>query len=958
MRTGRLWLVAAALGALAVGTLAVPLPAGGAPAGQPHLPDLQSVIPLNEMSITTDETGRVFRYTHVIANLGDGPLEIQPSYDPATDTAVGVQRIYTHDAGGAWSVIDQRPIVGRFIYHAVHGHYHYPLAEFGLFSIAPDGSVGAPVVMSPKVGFCIADSVVVDGSLPHAGASQYSGGACQDPRATLGISVGWGDEYDHRDAGQSIPAAGLANGDYWFRSIADPDNFLVEKDETNNVTDVKVRVAGDTVTVLSGAVHPAWTLPTVTLTAPTGGTLTGSTTVTATAGDATGVTGVQFLLDGLPLGPVDTTAPYSFTWDTTTAANGGHTLGARATTARGARNTTPARQVVVANGGGAGTPLSADVTRFVDGRGTVTTPVFSTALPGELLVAFVASDGPSGTQTATVSGAGLTWTLAKRANGQLGTSEVWTARASSLLLNAQVTSTPAAGGFDQSLTVVSFAGAAGIGATAGGSAGTGAPSVSLATTADGSWVHAVGNDWDSATARTLASNQQLVHQWVDTDVGDTFWSERITAPTRGVGVSVPIGATAPTNDRWNLAAVEVKPATAPAAGPTISNVVVLDRTARSARVTWTTDVPATTQVEYGQTSSYGFTTPLDSTLVTSHSAPISGLDPETTYHYRVVSKDAAGNITRSPDFVFSTAGLSTLSCHITAPAAGATVSGPITVSADASSTASVSGVQFKLGGANLGAEDTSPPYAVTWDTRTAANGPATLTAIARDPTGNSLTSAPVAVTVSNTVPTVPPGRVASFGFDEGTGTVANDRSGSNNKGTLSGAAWTTAGKVGGALNFDGVNDLVTVPDSPSLRLGTGMTIDAWVRPTRANDWSTVALKERPSGLAYALYASDSSGRAAGYINNGGDVAAPASAATATNAWTHLAVTYDGTSLRLYVNGTLVRTTPATGAMATSTGALRIGGNNVWGEWFAGTIDELNVYNRALTAAEVAQDRGP
>ncbi len=70
------------------------------------------------------------------------------------------------------------------------------------------------------------------------------------------------------------------------------------------------------------------------------------------------------------------------------------------------------------------------------------------------------------------------------------------------------------------------------------------------------------------------------------------------------------------------------------------------------------------------------------------------------------------------------------------------------------------------------------------------------------------------------------------------------------------------------------------------------------------------------------------------------------------------MTYDGTSLRLYVNGTLVRTTPATGAMATSTGALRIGGNNVWGEWFAGTIDELNVYNRALTAAEVAQDRGP
>src|SRR5262245_1535706 len=370
MRTGRLWLVAGALGALALGSLAVPLPASAAPAGQLHLPDLQSVSPLDQMSITNDGTGRVFRYTHDIANLGDGPLEIQPSYDPATDTAVGTQRLYTHDASGAWTVADQRPIVGRFIYHAIHGHYHYPLAEFGLFSIAADGSVGAPVVMSPKVGFCIADSIEVDASLPHAGPSTHSGGACQDPRATLGITVGWADEYDHRDAGQSIPADNLANGDYWFRSVADPDNYLVEKDETNNVTDVKVRVSGDTVTVLSGAVHPAWTLPTVSLTAPAAGTLTGTTSVTATASDAAGITGVQFMVDGLPLGPLDTAAPYSFSWDTTTAANGGHTLGAVARTARGARNSTAARQVVVANGGGAGTPLSADVTRFVDGRGT------------------------------------------------------------------------------------------------------------------------------------------------------------------------------------------------------------------------------------------------------------------------------------------------------------------------------------------------------------------------------------------------------------------------------------------------------------------------------------------------------------------------------------------------------------------------------------------------------------
>jgi hypothetical protein len=87
---------------------------------------------------------------------------------------------------------------------------------------------------------------------------------------------------------------------------------------------------------------------------------------------------------------------------------------------------------------------------------------------------------------------------------------------------------------------------------------------------------------------------------------------------------------------------------------------------------------------------------------------------------------------------------------ITAPAGGATVSGAaVTVSATAGDNVGVVGVQFKLDGANLGAEDTTAPYAVTWDTTTVANGSHTLTAVARDAAGNTTTSAPVTVTVSN-----------------------------------------------------------------------------------------------------------------------------------------------------------------------------------------------------------------
>ena len=68
-----------------------------------------------------------------------------------------------------------------------------------------------------------------------------------------------------------------------------------------------------------------------------------------------------------------------------------------------------------------------------------------------------------------------------------------------------------------------------------------------------------------------------------------------------------------------------------------------------------------------------------------------------------------------------------------------------------------------------------------------------------------------------------------------------------------------------------------------------------------------------------------------------------------NTWAHLAVTYDGINQRLYVNGTQVASRAQTGSMRASKGALRIGGNSVWSEFFKGRIDEIRVYNRALSA---------
>src|SRR6266702_6116313 len=115
-------------------------------------------------------------------------------------------------------------------------------------------------------------------------------------------------------------------------------------------------------------------------------------------------------------------------------------------------------------------------------------------------------------------------------------------------------------------------------------------------------------------------------------------------------------------------------------------------------------------------------------------------------------------VTITPSPALAQLGLGSLVVNIASPASGSTVSGSITVSASVTIVGSltVAGVQFKLDGANLGAEDTSSPYAVSWDTTAASNGSHTLTAVARDLLGLQYTSNSVTVTVFNdtTLPTV------------------------------------------------------------------------------------------------------------------------------------------------------------------------------------------------------------
>lgn len=201
------------------------------------------------------------------------------------------------------------------------------------------------------------------------------------------------------------------------------------------------------------------------------------------------------------------------------------------------------------------------------------------------------------------------------------------------------------------------------------------------------------------------------------------------------------------------------------------------------------------------------------------------------------------------------------------------------------------------------------------------------------------------------------GLAGAYNFDEGSGPTTRDFSIYNNMGTLSGPSWTTVGKFGGALNFDGFS-WVTVNDSLSLDLTTGMTLEAWIFPTAATgNWTNILLKESPpADLAYHLQG-DPFNRPSSYITTsvGGLQGVTGPQPLVLNAWTHLASTYDGLTLSLYINGSLVATQVASGTIIPSSGALRLGGNSIWGEYYVGTIDDVRIYNRALTQAEIQSD---
>ena len=189
---------------------------------------------------------------------------------------------------------------------------------------------------------------------------------------------------------------------------------------------------------------------------------------------------------------------------------------------------------------------------------------------------------------------------------------------------------------------------------------------------------------------------------------------------------------------------------------------------------------------------------------------------------------------------------------------------------------------------------------------------------------------------------------AVYAFSETSGVTAVDSSGNDNDAALMDGPARTTGRFGRGLRLDGVDDAVQLPITQSLAFSSAFTIEAWIAPTTFGRERSLW---RTSGAMLTLRADGTivpvavlSDEQVGFVSSG---------TLPLDTWSHVAMTYDGSMLRLYINGAEAGSRAATGTLvpASPPEAGILGGASA----FAGTIDELRLYRRALSASEIAAD---
>jgi len=202
------------------------------------------------------------------------------------------------------------------------------------------------------------------------------------------------------------------------------------------------------------------------------------------------------------------------------------------------------------------------------------------------------------------------------------------------------------------------------------------------------------------------------------------------------------------------------------------------------------------------------------------------------------------------------------------------------------------------------------------------------------------------------------GPVGYWRLGEASGTTAADETGTNSGTYVNGPTLGVAGALKGtsstAASFNGTTQYVDVPSSASLNASSGVSVEAWVKPTAmpgAGNSGTIAMKASDPPYAYWLQVTDTDRAKFGVGVGGVNHPLSAGGVVAPGSWYHLVGTYDGSVQRLYVNGSLVASQAQSGNVDSVAGDFRIGTTRVT-EFFNGSIDDVAVYNKALTPAQV------
>ncbi|HVZ59748.1 MAG TPA: LamG-like jellyroll fold domain-containing protein, partial [Terriglobales bacterium] len=769
-------------------------------------------------------------------------------------------------------------------------------------------------------------------------------------------------------------------------------------------------------TPLGVSAPPDTTNPTASMTAPlNGASLSGSTTVSANASDNVGVVGVQFLLDGSPLGTEDTTAPYSISWDTTTTSNGSHNLSARARDAAGNLGTSTSISVSVSNA--APPPPGGLVAAYAlnEGSGTAASDLSGNSNNGTL------TNGP--TWAAGKYGLGVNFdgvndyvqvnNSSTLGLGGTGTLEAWVkvntlGKWHGIIAKGSSNSDPAnsyaieinnsnnflcilGNGVSASVLTSSSAVAAGqfyhiactwngatalmyVNGTQNASAAQGVtPSVNTAPLTIGQY----GGNSDPTSGiidEVRIYNRALSATEIQTDMNTALVAAQppdttnptatMTAPLNNATVSGTIAVSANASDNVGVVGVQflldgsplgAEDTTAPYSiswdSTGASNAAhTLSARARDAagnlgtsagvNVTVNNIPPDTTNPTSSMTSPLNNATVSGTIAVSANASDNVGvvgvqflLDgsplgaEDTTAPYSISwdstgasnashtlsarARDAAGNLgtSTSVNVTVNNTPLDSTppTISLTAPLNNATVSGTVTLSANATDNVAIAGVQFFVDGSPLGAEDTTAPYSISWNSTTTADGAHSLTARARDTSGNPAMSGAISITVANTIPPPPSGLMSAYPLNEGSGTTAVDISGHNNNGTLTNGPTWTAAKYGTGVAFDGVNDYIRVNDSATLGLSNTGTIEAWVKVNAVGIWHGILAKGSSTTDPSHNYAIEinNDNRFLCILGDGTNSQGLTSNATvAAGQFYHIACAWNGTALSLYVNGTL------------------------------------------------------